>query len=38
MGQANEAHPVVIVSGLASSEREVAANALIRPASKDLFR
>jgi coenzyme F420-0:L-glutamate ligase/coenzyme F420-1:gamma-L-glutamate ligase len=38
MGQADEAHPVVIVSGLGSSGREIPASALIRPADKDLFR
>lgn len=38
MGQADEAHPVVIVSGLGSSDREIPASALIRPADKDLFR
>ena len=38
MGQADEAHPVVIVSGLGSSDREIPASALIRPADRDLFR
>jgi coenzyme F420-0:L-glutamate ligase/coenzyme F420-1:gamma-L-glutamate ligase len=38
MGQANEAHPVVVVSGLGPWDGEVPASALIRPASKDLFR
>jgi coenzyme F420-0:L-glutamate ligase/coenzyme F420-1:gamma-L-glutamate ligase len=38
MGQADEAHPVVVVSGLGPRGREVLASALIRPASRDLFR
>ena len=38
MGQADEAHPVVLVSGLAVAERHIPAAALIRPASEDLFR
>jgi coenzyme F420-0:L-glutamate ligase/coenzyme F420-1:gamma-L-glutamate ligase len=38
MGQADEAHPVVVVSGFAAAERQVPARALIRPASEDLFR
>jgi coenzyme F420-0:L-glutamate ligase/coenzyme F420-1:gamma-L-glutamate ligase len=38
MGQANEAHPVVVVSGLGPRGGEVPASALIRPAAKDLFR
>jgi coenzyme F420-0:L-glutamate ligase/coenzyme F420-1:gamma-L-glutamate ligase len=38
MGQADEAHPVVIVSGLAPSDRHIVASALIRPADRDLFR
>ena len=38
MGQADESHPVVLVSGLAAAERKIPASALIRPASEDLFR
>jgi coenzyme F420-0:L-glutamate ligase/coenzyme F420-1:gamma-L-glutamate ligase len=38
MGQADEGHPVVLVSGFALTDRPVAARALIRPASEDLFR
>ena len=38
MGQADEAQPVVLVSGLAVAERPVPACILIRPASEDLFR
>lgn len=38
MGQADEAHPVVLVSGLAVAEQQIPASALIRPASEDLFR
>ena len=38
MGQADEAHPVVLVSGFAVATREIPASALIRPASEDLFR
>jgi coenzyme F420-0:L-glutamate ligase / coenzyme F420-1:gamma-L-glutamate ligase len=38
MGQANEATPVVIVRGLAWSERPLPAAALIRKAEEDLFR
>jgi F420-0:gamma-glutamyl ligase len=38
MGQADEAHPVVIVSGLGQLGDEIPASALIRPAAKDLFR
>jgi len=38
MGQANEAHPVIIVSGLPPRDRELPASALIRPAATDLFR
>jgi coenzyme F420-0:L-glutamate ligase/coenzyme F420-1:gamma-L-glutamate ligase len=38
MGQADEGHPVVIVSGLAMTDAPVAARALIRPAAEDLFR
>ena len=38
MGQADEGHPVVIVSGFAPAVRDLPARALIRPASQDLFR
>jgi len=38
MGQADESHPVVLVSGLAIAERTIPARALIRSASEDLFR
>jgi coenzyme F420-0:L-glutamate ligase/coenzyme F420-1:gamma-L-glutamate ligase len=38
MGQANEGHPVVLVSGLDLNELSVPARALIRPAAEDLFR
>jgi coenzyme F420-0:L-glutamate ligase/coenzyme F420-1:gamma-L-glutamate ligase len=38
MGQANEANPVVLVSGFSTSDRQIPAAALIRPASEDLFR
>src|SRR6185312_12048503 len=38
MGQANEAHPVIIVSGFTPAARDLPARALIRPASQDLFR
>ncbi len=38
MGQANEANPVVLVSGFSVSDRHMPASALIRPASEDLFR
>ena len=38
MGQADEAHPVVLVSGFAIAEQQIPARALIRPASEDLFR
>jgi len=38
MGQADEAHPVVLVSGLAVAEQQIPASALIRPAAEDLFR
>jgi coenzyme F420-0:L-glutamate ligase / coenzyme F420-1:gamma-L-glutamate ligase len=38
MGQADEAQPVVLVSGFAVAERHIPARALIRPASEDLFR
>ncbi|HEY6259732.1 MAG TPA: coenzyme F420-0:L-glutamate ligase [Xanthobacteraceae bacterium] len=38
MGQADEGHPVVLVSGFAPSDAAIAARALIRPAAEDLFR
>jgi coenzyme F420-0:L-glutamate ligase/coenzyme F420-1:gamma-L-glutamate ligase len=38
MGQADEGHPVVLVSGLAVSDTPIPACALIRPAAEDLFR
>jgi coenzyme F420-0:L-glutamate ligase/coenzyme F420-1:gamma-L-glutamate ligase len=38
MGQADEGHPVVLVSGLPTTEVPIPARALIRPASEDLFR
>jgi coenzyme F420-0:L-glutamate ligase/coenzyme F420-1:gamma-L-glutamate ligase len=38
MGQADERHPVVLVSGLASADVSIPASALIRAAEKDLFR
>lgn len=38
MGQADEGHPVVLVSGFAPSDAAIAACALIRPAAEDLFR
>jgi coenzyme F420-0:L-glutamate ligase/coenzyme F420-1:gamma-L-glutamate ligase len=38
MGQADEGHPVVLISGLPTSDQVVPARALIRPASEDLFR
>jgi coenzyme F420-0:L-glutamate ligase/coenzyme F420-1:gamma-L-glutamate ligase len=38
MGQADEGHPVVLVSGLDLNEPSVPARALIRPAAEDLFR
>src|SRR5208282_3079023 len=38
MGQADEAHPVVLVSGLAVAKQQCPARALIRPAAEDLFR
>jgi coenzyme F420-0:L-glutamate ligase/coenzyme F420-1:gamma-L-glutamate ligase len=38
MGQADEGHPVVLVSGFAPSDVAIAARALIRPAAEDLFR
>jgi len=38
MGQANEKHPVVLVSGFAVADVMVPASALIRPPAEDLFR
>jgi len=38
MGQADEGHPVVLVSGFALTDAPIVAHALIRPASEDLFR
>jgi len=38
MGQADEGHPVVLVSGFDLTDAPVAARALIRPAAEDLFR
>lgn len=38
MGQADEGHPVVLVTGLPASDRCVPASALIRAPSEDLFR
>jgi coenzyme F420-0:L-glutamate ligase/coenzyme F420-1:gamma-L-glutamate ligase len=38
MGQADEGHPVVLVSGFALTDTPIAARALIRPAAEDLFR
>ena len=38
MGQADEGHPVVLISGLPTGDEFVPARALIRPASEDLFR
>ena len=38
MGQADEAHPVILVSGLPLPERTSSARALIRSGSEDLFR
>ena len=38
MGQADEGHPVVLISGLPPGQDIVPARALIRPASEDLFR
>jgi coenzyme F420-0:L-glutamate ligase/coenzyme F420-1:gamma-L-glutamate ligase len=38
MGQADEGHPVVLVSGFGLTDTPIAARALIRPASEDLFR
>jgi coenzyme F420-0:L-glutamate ligase/coenzyme F420-1:gamma-L-glutamate ligase len=38
MGQADEGHPVVLVSGFALTDAPIPARALIRPAAEDLFR
>jgi coenzyme F420-0:L-glutamate ligase/coenzyme F420-1:gamma-L-glutamate ligase len=38
MGQADEARPVVLISGLPPAEKHIPARGLIRPASEDLFR
>jgi len=38
MGQADEGHPVVLVSGFALTDPPVAERALLRPAAEDLFR
>jgi coenzyme F420-0:L-glutamate ligase / coenzyme F420-1:gamma-L-glutamate ligase len=38
MGQANEANPIVLVSGFLVSDRHLPASALIRPACEDLFQ
>jgi coenzyme F420-0:L-glutamate ligase/coenzyme F420-1:gamma-L-glutamate ligase len=38
MGQADEGHPVVLVSGFALTDAPIAARALLRPAAEDLFR
>ena len=38
MGQADEGHPVVLVSGFTPTDAPVAARALLRPAAEDLFR
>jgi len=38
MGQADEGHPVVLISGLPAAKEVVPARALLRPASEDLFR
>jgi coenzyme F420-0:L-glutamate ligase / coenzyme F420-1:gamma-L-glutamate ligase len=38
MGQADEGHPVVLISGLPVTEDPIPASALIRPPSEDLFR
>jgi coenzyme F420-0:L-glutamate ligase/coenzyme F420-1:gamma-L-glutamate ligase len=38
MGQADEGHPVVLLSGLAADRDAIAACALIRPEAEDLFR
>jgi coenzyme F420-0:L-glutamate ligase/coenzyme F420-1:gamma-L-glutamate ligase len=38
MGQADEGHPVVLISGFTLTDAPIPARALIRPASEDLFR
>jgi coenzyme F420-0:L-glutamate ligase/coenzyme F420-1:gamma-L-glutamate ligase len=38
MGQADEGHPVVLVSGFALTDAPIPARALIRPPAEDLFR
>lgn len=38
MGQADEGHPVVLISGLPATDQPLPARALIRNASEDLFR
>jgi coenzyme F420-0:L-glutamate ligase/coenzyme F420-1:gamma-L-glutamate ligase len=38
MGQADEGHPAVLVSGFALTDAAIPARALIRPGSEDLFR
>jgi F420-0:gamma-glutamyl ligase len=38
MGQADEGNPVVLVSGFDLTDPPIAARALLRPASEDLFR
>jgi coenzyme F420-0:L-glutamate ligase / coenzyme F420-1:gamma-L-glutamate ligase len=38
MGQAAEATPAVLVSGLSWSAASMPANALLRPPEEDLFR
>ena len=38
MGQADEGHPVVLVSGFAPTNAPLVARALLRPTSEDLFR
>src|SRR5450631_1306215 len=38
MGQADEGHPVVLVSGFTLTDAPIAARVLLRPASEDLFR
>jgi coenzyme F420-0:L-glutamate ligase/coenzyme F420-1:gamma-L-glutamate ligase len=38
MGQADEGHPVVLISGFTLTDTPIAARALLRPAAEDLFR
>jgi coenzyme F420-0:L-glutamate ligase/coenzyme F420-1:gamma-L-glutamate ligase len=38
MGQADEGHPVVLVSGFTLTDAPIAARALLRPTAEDLFR